>query len=66
MSRKFLLGFAALAMLSACGVKGDLERPDPLWGSADAIQRECQRQAENNEQQDPRCAQYQTGAQPTP
>jgi predicted small lipoprotein YifL len=66
MSRKILLGFAALAMLSACGVKGDLERPDPLWGSADAIRRECQRQAENNEPQDPRCQQYQSGAQTTP
>lgn len=66
MSRKILLGLVALALLSACGVKGDLERPDPLWGSADAIRRECQRQAENNEPQDPRCQQYQSGAQPTP
>jgi hypothetical protein len=61
-----LLGFAALALLSACGVKGSLERPDPLWNSEDAIRQECQRQIENNERVDPRCARYQTGAQPSP
>ena len=64
--KKILLGFVALAMLSACGVKGGLERPDPLWNSTDAIRRECQRQIDNNEEPDPRCAQYQTGAQTTP
>jgi predicted small lipoprotein YifL len=63
---RIVLGLIALTMLSACGIKGDLERPDPLWNSADAIQLECERQAANNEEQDPRCAQYQTGAQPTP
>ena len=51
---------------SAGGIKGDLERPDPLWNSEDAIRRECRRQAENNEPQDARCAQYQSGAQTTP
>ncbi|MBX9747756.1 MAG: lipoprotein [Hyphomonadaceae bacterium] len=61
---RVVLGFLALAMLSACGVKGSLERPDPLWNADDAIRRECQRQIENNEEQDSRCAQYQTGAQP--
>lgn len=63
---RFLLGLAALTLLSACGIKGDLDRPDPLWNREEAIRRECQRQAENNERQDPRCAQYQTGAQTTP
>ncbi len=52
----------ALALLSACGIKGDLDRPDPLWNSDEAIRRECARQAENNQPQDARCAQYQTGA----
>jgi hypothetical protein len=61
-----LLGLVALTLLSACGVRGGLDRPDPLWNSEDAIRRECQRQLENNEEQDARCAQYQTGAQPTP
>jgi len=61
---RVILGFLALTMLSACGVKGSLDRPDPLWNSDDAIRRECQRQIENNEEQDVRCAQYQTGAQP--
>lgn len=63
---RVLLGLAALTMLSACGIKGDLERPDPLWNSEEAIRRECQEQAERNQPQDPRCAQYQTGAQTTP
>ena len=58
---RLILSACALAMLSACGVKGDLERPDPLWGREDALRRECSRQLERNEQQDPRCAQYQTG-----
>jgi len=59
---RFILALAALTLISACGIKGDLERPDPLWNSADAVRRECQRQLENNEPQDSRCAQYQTGA----
>jgi len=59
---RVILGLLALTMLGACGVKGDLARPDPLWNSDDAIRRECQRQAENNEEQDARCAQYQSGA----
>jgi predicted small lipoprotein YifL len=63
---RVLLGLAALTLLSACGVRGDLARPDPLWNSEDAIRRECQRQLENNEEQDARCARYQTGAQTTP
>jgi predicted small lipoprotein YifL len=63
---RVLLGLAALTLLSACGIKGDLERPDPLWNREDAIRRECERQAANNEAQDPRCAQYQSGAQTTP
>jgi predicted small lipoprotein YifL len=61
---RVILGFLALTMLSACGVKGDLARPDPMWNSDDAIRRECQRQVENNEEPDARCAQYQTSARP--
>ena len=60
---RLLLALAALTAVSACGIKGDLERPDPMWNSEDAIRRECERQIENNEALDPRCAQYQTGAQ---
>ena len=60
---RLLLALAALTALSACGIKGDLERPGPMWNSEDAIRRECERQMENNEDLDPRCAQYQTGAQ---
>ncbi|MBL8544674.1 MAG: lipoprotein [Hyphomonadaceae bacterium] len=63
---RFVLALAALTLVSACGIKGDLERPDPLWNSEAAIRRECQRQLENNEPQDARCARYQTGAQTNP
>lgn len=58
-----LLALAALTLVTACGVKGDLERPGPLWNSEEAIRSECQRQLESNEEQDPRCAQHQSGAQ---
>lgn len=60
---RLVLGLLTLTLLAACGVQGDLDRPDPLWNSDDAIRRECQRQIDNNEDLDPRCAQYQTGAQ---
>ncbi len=56
----------ALALLTACGIKGDLDRPDPLWNPDEAIRRECARQAENNQPQHARCAQYQTGADQLP
>lgn len=59
---RILLALAALTAVSACGIKGDLDRPDPLWNGDDAIRRECERQIENNEDLDPRCQQYQTGA----
>jgi hypothetical protein len=63
---RIVLGLVALGLLSACGIKGDLERPDPLWNREDAIRRECAAAAERNEPQDPRCAQYQTGVQTNP
>lgn len=63
---RLMLAFAALPMLAACGVQGDLARPDPLWNREDAIRRECQQQLERNQEQDARCAQYQTGVQTTP
>lgn len=63
---RLLLAVAGLTLVSACGVRGDLERPDPLWNSEEAIRRECQRQLENNEPLDARCTQYQSGVQPNP
>lgn len=47
MSRLFL-GFAALVLVSACGIKSDLERPDPLWNTQHAIERECRRERNYN------------------
>ncbi|MBC7767800.1 MAG: hypothetical protein H7124_03365 [Phycisphaerales bacterium] len=61
MSRS-IIAMIALTMLSACGIQGDLARPDPLWNSEEARRRECQRQLEENLPLDPRCAQYQSGA----
>lgn len=64
--RRILLSLAGLTLLSACGIQGDLERPDPLWNREAALRRECARQAEANQPQDPRCAALQTGVQTTP
>jgi hypothetical protein len=62
---RLVLSLGALALLSACGIEGDLARPDPLWSREEAIRRECARQAENNERQDPRCAEQQTSVPPS-
>lgn len=60
--KRLVLGLGLVVLLTACGVRGDLERPDPLWNREDAIRRECERQAERNQPQDARCAQYESGA----
>jgi predicted small lipoprotein YifL len=60
---RMLLGLAALTLVSACGIKGDLARPDPMWNHDEVIRRECQHQVENNQRVDPRCSRYQTGVQ---
>jgi hypothetical protein len=58
-----VLALAALTLVSACGIRGHLARPDPMWNREEAIRHECERQRENNEPLDPRCAQYESGAQ---
>lgn len=63
---RVVLALAGLVLLSACGIQGGLERPDPLWNREEALRRECAREAEANQPQDPRCAALQTGAQTTP
>lgn len=30
--KRLAIAFFALSCLAACGLKGDLERPPPLWG----------------------------------
>lgn len=57
---RLLLGLALLTLVSACGIPGGLERPDPLWNRDEAIRAECARQAAQGQSQDPRCAQYET------
>lgn len=61
--KRIILGLTALTLLASCGIQGDLARPDPLWNREEAIQRECARQAEAGQPQDPRCAALQTGVQ---
>jgi len=63
---RIVLALTALTLLSACGIKGDLERPEPLWNREEAIRRECAEQARRNQPQDARCAAQQTGASTTP
>jgi len=60
---RMLLGLAALTLVSACGIKGDLARPDPMWNRDEVIRRECQHAVETNRHPDPRCARYQSGVQ---
>ncbi|MBY0565539.1 MAG: hypothetical protein K2P58_15325 [Hyphomonadaceae bacterium] len=59
--KRFAFALTALSLLAACGVQGDLARPDPLWNSEDAIRQECERQRQANETLDPRCARYESG-----
>lgn len=61
--RRVLLALTGLGLLSACGVQGGLERPDPLWNREEAIRRECAAQSENGRPRDPRCAQYETAVE---
>ena len=68
---RFLLSLAALALVSACGIKNGLERPDPLWNSQEAIARECARERNYNADHpshplplDRRCGQPASDAQP--
>lgn len=59
---RLMLALAVATLLSACGIKGGLDRPDPMWNSEAAIRRDCATAAQHNRPQDPRCAQYQSGA----
>lgn len=47
------MAFLALTLLAGCGIKGGLERPDPMWNSDEAIARECAR-AEAERARNPR------------
>ncbi|MBI3438499.1 MAG: hypothetical protein HY054_07600 [Proteobacteria bacterium] len=46
--RRLFLGFAALVLVSACGIKSGLDRPDPLWNAQSAIEHDCARQRAYN------------------
>lgn len=57
---RLLLGFVTLALLAACGIQGDLERPDPMWNREHAIVSECRRERMHHEKLDSRCRQSTT------
>lgn len=59
---RLMLALAVVTLVSACGIKGDLARPDPMWNHDEAIRRECAQQARDNRPQDARCGRYQSGA----
>lgn len=59
---RLVVALGLLTLAAGCGIKGDLDRPDPMWNTEGAIRAECARQIERNEELDPRCEQYQTGA----
>jgi len=68
---RLFLGFAALALVSSCGIKSGLERPDPLWNAQSAIEHDCARQRAYNADHpahprtlDHRCGQSPADAQP--
>ncbi len=46
MSKGLVLAFAALTLLSACGVSGGLDRPAPMWNKERAEAADARRQAE--------------------
>ena len=41
-------GLSALA-LSACGIRGDLDRPEPLWGSGGSVSEEPAGDTDDND-----------------
>jgi predicted small lipoprotein YifL len=45
---RLFVGLAALALVTGCGIKGDLTRPDPMWNAPGAIRGECRREAAHN------------------
>lgn len=53
--KRFMFSLAALGLLAGCGIPGGLERPGPMWNSAEAIRRECDRAIARGERLDPRC-----------
>jgi hypothetical protein len=67
---RLVLGFAALALVSACGIKSGLERPNPMWNAESAIEHECRRERAYNADHpahphplDSRCGQSPANAQ---
>jgi hypothetical protein len=63
---RLILSLSALALLASCGIPGGLERPDPMWGSEEAIAHECTRELRRGETRDPRCAARQQTPPPQP
>ncbi len=61
---RLVVSALALSLLAGCGIKGGLERPDPMWNSDEAIAATCARLEEERARNtrlppppDPRCEQ---------
>lgn len=52
---RLVIGLLAFGVLAGCGVRSGLERPDPMWNEAEALERECTRPLRRGEERDPRC-----------
>lgn len=61
---RLIVSLSALALLAGCGIPGNLERPDPLWNSDEAIARECERAAQNGEALHERCTEREQAPAP--
>lgn len=47
--KRVMLAVIGLALLSGCGIKGGLERPDPMWNREEALAREREQQRQEDE-----------------
>lgn len=55
---RLVIGLLALGVLAGCGVRSGLERPDPMWNEAAALERECTRPLRRGEDRDGRCEEW--------
>ena len=63
--KRLALGLMALSLLAGCGVKGGLERPDPMWNREEAMTREREQLERQQEEANRRRGQTTTQAPAT-
>ena len=62
--KRIALSLLALSLLAGCGIKGGLDRPDPMWNSDEAIAREQSRLEEERAESERRRARAPVPATP--